>query len=370
MYNLVTWVKPFGDKDTGYKDELIKLIKNDTIFCDNMLEIRQPFENEYLKYLPVTLNTICYGVSGSEAIEHALLIAEYLTGKKKFLYFTGCYHGSSICLLNVSYSTEKKEPFYYEFSEIDPPYCYRCNKGYCNNYSCLDETFRNISDDNDFAGIIVDPSFGNILLDMDRNYFKELKSLCQKNNLLLIFDEIRSGMARMGSLFAFEKYDIVPDILCISKAIACGLPLSLTIYNGRDLSISVKQKLHYKMETTFAGMELSLKMAKYTIQRISQETNLLQEKAEYFKKRLRELLKYDVIGDIRSTGMIFAIEFVNPKNNEYSTLIALKFVNNVRKYDVLINSPAYGSILLLHPFLTITTEEIDEVVEIFERCLK
>ncbi len=369
MYNLVTWVYPFGEEDREFRKIMCDFIQGGVIYNDKFLESRLKFETNYVKFFPLELNTFCYGVSGSEAIEHALMIVEHMTGKHKFLFFTGGYHGSSTTLLNVTYHEKYSRLNHFEFVEVSPPYCYRCSRA-CSGHDCIQDIFINIPEDNEFAGFIIDPSFGNILLDVEDIYYKRISEECKKRNILIIFDEVRTGFGRLGYEFGFMKYNVIPDVLCLSKSIACGLPLALTIYDGNQLSDSFRKSFHFMLETTFAGFELSLNMANYTLDRLHRQPDFCMDAAKYFAARLQELKCFEVVGDVRNNGMLFAIEFIQQLSGMPSKLKALHFANKVRTRNIIINNPAYSSVILLHPYLSITKAEIDEIILVFKECLE
>lgn len=371
MINLSTWIFPFGDNDQESKELLSKLVIKDNAFVTNNT-IKQDFEAYYRRYLPADLDGFMYGVSGTQAIEYAMRIACKITGKKKFVYFRGSYHGNSLSMLPMAFHDDD-ETHNIRFKEVEPPYCYRCKSKCEGDYLCLQRIFYDIDmNGNDIAGIIVDPSFGNIVCNPGKEYFKMLKNGCTQRNIQLIFDEIRVAYGRTGRIFAFEFLDTVPDILCVSKAIACGLPLSLAIYNSKKITYGEIVDHNYYMESTFAGQSICLEMAKYTISKLDKLVSHGQheDRINYFREKLNTLLKYDCIGDIRNFGLIYAIEFVHPTNGEYSELRAQKFISRIRKQGIYTNGTRYKSILLIHPFINISYAEIDEVIDIFHKCLK
>lgn len=368
MINLSTWVNPFGYNDVESKNLLSQLIRNDNaLSIDNAM--KQEFEKQYKKFLPKKLNAFMYGISGTQSIEFAIRIAKKITLKNKFLHYKGCYHGNSISLLPTIFHGDC-DTSDCTFKEISPPYCYRCANKCNEEFNCIKKVFDDIGIENDFAGIIVDPAFGNIVCNPGVEYFDVLKKECEKRNIQLIFDEIRVGMGRTGHNFAFETLNVVPDILCISKALAGGIPLSLTIYDSNKISYNEIVNNNFHIDSTFAGLSIGLEMAKYTIERLNRQLNTHGlESIQYFKDRLETLKEYDCIGDIRSFGMIYAVEFINPKNGDYSVARAQKFIKKCIQKGIKTNGVRYESILLIHPYLNITKNEVDEVLSIFHESL-
>lgn len=357
MIDFATWINTF-DNESAFVELLCDSIAAGRIFTSENDLRRLEFEETYKRYLPMELQTFCYGVSGSEAVEHALVIAEHKKEKTKFLYFDRCYHGSSICLLNVSYPDSKRDSDY-TFDALPHPIEYDGDDG-----MYLKDFFDNLPCNHNYAGVIVDPSFGNVVYDPGKKFFKTLRKCCSDNDLLLIFDEVRTGLGRTGELFAFVKYDIIPDILCISKAIANGLPLSVTIYDGKNIKKQDKEKLHYRLETTFAGHDLALLSAIYTIDKVSELIDSIRGTIERASKRLNELLRYGFIKEIRSQGMIFGIDFVNSSTNEPSPLLALKFANKVNKLGVRVNYPDFATIVI-HPGLCLSERDLEQAIKVF-----
>lgn len=368
MINLSTWFLPFGENDcesVAYLQESIG--KQNAFFSDE----KEAFEESYRSYLPKTLNGFLYGVSGTQAIEHAILVAQKITGKKKILYFHGSYHGNSLTLLDTVLDSRKENPDSI-FIKVQPPYCYRCQNKCNGQFKCLTETiFSDTVPLDEIAGIIVDPAFGNLVLEPGIEYFKILREKCTEHNILLIFDEIRVAFGRCGSDFAFMNLGIVPDILCLSKAIACGMPCSLTIYDSNRISYEEITEKHKHIASTFATQNVALHMAEYTLKRIDTLVNSgAFHLIHYFREQLDSLLEYDCVGSVRNFGMIYAIEFINPKNGSYSVARGKKFVNEIMRRGIHTNGTRYQSVVLIHPYITITKEEIDTVIGIFHEALK
>lgn len=376
--NLSTWQKefePFGIYDDEVAQEISKLINNKNFFCETIKEeYREEYKKLLLESLPPTINEISFAASGSEALEHAIVIAQKITKKKYTIAFTGCYHGSSMKMLAFSYPEYSNNTMdENEFIEVCQPHCYRCilNKKDCNNKVCI-EKIKNIIEfyKNDVAAILVDPSFGNIVSSPPISFFSKLRDLCTNYKIQLIFDETRTAIGRCGSLFAFNKLKITPDIIVMNKSLACGAPLALTLYN--DSTFSSKDKIEMIIrETTFSGNLLTLGISSIVLDNYKKRFNedKLNKNAQLFKNKLSKLKKYTIIGDIRSFGFIFAIEFVD-KNNDYNKSAALLILGKLhREYGISIMPPTYKSVVMLLPYLNISENDMDYVVESFEKVI-
>ena len=169
MFDLTSWVHVLKN-DEGYCNVINDCIKNNQILTIDNKVVRREFEEFFSKFTPQQLNAYCYGVSGSEAIEHALIIAEHITKKSKFLHFGGCYHGSSICLLNITYS-ETKRVSDYVFDILHPPY----ETKDIGEFPDMDDFFEKLPVENEYAGVIIDPSFGNMVFNAGIHFFLKLR---------------------------------------------------------------------------------------------------------------------------------------------------------------------------------------------------
>ena len=373
--NLSIWTHPFGENDTQSIIKLQEIISNHDIYgltryIDDNKQEKEKFELFIKKFIPNEYNGFYYAASGSEAVEHALVIAAQTTKKNKFFIFEGSYHGSSIGLLPISYPNEYTWELPFKYTTIKPPYCYRCNRKCDSTYPCLKQVFETIDNSSDYAGILIDPSFGNIVCGSQKDYFKLLKELCKEKNILLIFDEIRTGIGRTGRMFAFQELEVKADIFCISKAIACGIPLALTIYQKENRTYREIIGTSIGLETSFAGTTLALEMAMYTMERLSGELSNITETIYYMYFRLQDLKEFSVIGDIRNYGMIFVLEFVRKKTGDYNYSAALLFVHMMRKLGIYISEPGYQSIVLLRPYYNIQKQEIDDMINASIQVLK
>jgi 4-aminobutyrate aminotransferase/(S)-3-amino-2-methylpropionate transaminase len=377
MINLSTWQKefdPFGPYDEEVAEEISRLFKDRNYFINqDTRKIRGEYKEFILSKLPNKYNEISYAVSGSEALEHAIIISRKITGKKKILVFNGCYNGSSMQLLPISYP-EFDDTNNDSYLRIDPPYCYRCDyRKQCvgDSLPCIQriEEIVQLCRDS-LSGIFVDPSFGNILLSPPKVFFVALRNLCNNYGIQLIFDETRTAFGRKGCLFSFTTLPIYPDILVLNKSLACGIPLALTIYQKDRLDARDIIEMQIR-ETTFSGNMITLGISRIAIQHFQKCFNqdLYNQKVESILNGLTQLLKYPIIGDIRNFGMMFAIEVIGPRK-EYDRLNSLSILRQLYvKHQIIIHPPNYKSIILLYPMLTITLDDISYIISSFDKVI-
>lgn len=288
--------------------------------------------------LPPTLNCCYFVNSGTEANEGALKLAKRHTGRTGIVSFRKSYHGSTHGSMSVSGNEVKKMAF----RPLLP-----------------DVTFINFNVEDDLvqitektACVIVETIQGDAGVRVpSRSFMKALRRRCDETGAMLILDEIQCGMGRTGTLFAFEQFDIVPDVLTVAKAFGGGLPIGCFVADRRVM----KDLTHDPMLghiTTFGGNPVCCASALAALEVIENERLLEQvdEKGKYFES----LLNHPAIKEIRRIGLLFAIDFETAE-------IVSNIVEEGKKLGVI----CYW--FLSHPYsfriappLTITRDEIKE----------
>lgn len=260
--------------------------------------------------------------SGAETVEAAFKLARYFTGRPRMLAFTGGFHGRTFGALSLTGSkTVQKRgfaPLVPEVTHVPYAYCYRCpiNLKYPScNLACVDSieetVLHKLVPPEEVAAIIVEPIQGEGgYVVPPAGYFERLAAIAKKHGMLLIVDEIQSGMGRTGKMFAIEHWDVVPDIVCIAKGIASGLPLGAMVARA-DLH-TWKPGAH---ANTFGGNPVACAAALATI-RLLEEELLANAKRTggVLRARLDSLRDaFDVVGDVRGLGLMLAAEIVESK---------------------------------------------------------
>lgn len=298
--------------------------------------------------LPPSLDC-CYLVnSGTEANEGALKLAKRLTGRTELVSFKRSYHGSTHGSMSVSGNEIKKAAFRpllpdVRFIEF-------------NNINDLQQITPNT------AGVIVETIQGDAGVRIpSKEFMKKLRSRCSETGAMLILDEIQCGMGRTGTLFAFEQFDIVPDILTIGKAFGGGLPIGAFIASyDRMQQLSHDPMLGHI--TTFGGNPVCCASALGTLEVLT-DGDLLKD-VERKGKLFESLLTNDKIKEIRRIGLMFAIDFDSEERVQRIVEAALK-------------DGVIGFWFLSHPYsfriappLTITDNEIRESVEVILKAIE
>lgn len=243
--------------------------------------------------LPESLDNVYLVNSGSEAVEGALKLAKRFTGKPKLVSCVNAYHGSSSGALSVG----GNEIFKRAYRPLLP--------GVSNiNYGSL-EDLKKI--DSDTAGVIVETIQGEAGIRVGtQEYFQALRKKCDETGTLLILDEIQAGFGRTGKFWAFEHFDIVPDIVVCAKGMGGGMPIGAFIANKDVMGVFKNNPLLGHI-TTFGGHPVSSAASLATIQVLQEENliNQVEEKADLIKS----LLVHPKIKGIRNKGLMMAVEF-------------------------------------------------------------
>lgn len=317
--------------------------------------------------------------SGTEAVEAAIKLARYATRRPRILAFIGSFHGRTMGSLSLTSSKAVQRrhfsPLLPEVTHVPYAYCYRCvyNLTYpkC-KMACVDFIdkwiFKKVAPPEDVAAIVVEPIQGEGGYIMPPpQFFPTLKNLCDKYGILLIVDEIQSGMGRTGKMWAIEHWGVVPDIICIAKGIASGLPIG---------AMTARVDLHVwkagAHANTFGGNPIACVSALKTIEML--EKGLIEnarKMGEYLYKKLNTLLrKYGCIGDHRGVGLMQGLEIVkNKKSKEQAPELRNKIENYCFEKGLLVLGCGDSAIRFI-PSLIVEREHIDIAIEIFEKAIK
>ncbi|MCG2737676.1 MAG: aspartate aminotransferase family protein [Candidatus Methanoperedenaceae archaeon] len=314
--------------------------------------------------------------SGAEAVEAAMKLAFWYTKRSSMIAFYRAFHGRTLGALSLSGSKRRHKEHFPSLRVVHShyAYCYRCplNLEYpgC-GVACVEEIERTIFkrelSPEDTAAIAVEPIQGEggfIVPPVE--FHKELRRICDDNDVLLIADEIQSGGFRTGKFMAMENFGVRADIVCMSKSIGGGIPLGATL--STDKIMSWEPGAH---ANTFGGNLLAAAggLATLEFMESSKLGDKAVEKGNYIMKRLNELkYEYPLIGDVRGIGLMIGAELVE-ENKEPAVQ---KREQIVRKSldGGLILLPAGDSVIRFVPPLIISRTEIDRGLEIFEDALK
>jgi len=321
---------------------------------------------------------VSFGNSGAEAIEGAMKVARYATGRHRIIAFLGAFHGRTLGALSL---TARKAVQRAGFGPLVPgvvhapyPYCYRCPLGKepencaveCVGY--VENLLKTISPAEETAAIVLEPVQGEGgYIVPPKKFFDELTRVARQNGILLIFDEVQSGMGRTGKMWAAEHFDAVPDVMAVAKGIASGLPLGATVARA-DL-MTWPPGAH---ASTFGGNPVACAAALTTIALLEEE--LVENAARmgaYLRERMRDWpARFPIVGEVRGLGLMIGIELVrDQKTKERAPELRDLVVQRAFERGLLILG-AGDNTLRLSPPLVITREQCDFAIETLEECLR
>ena len=323
---------------------------------------------------------VYYGNSGTEAVEAAIKLAKWHTRKPRFIGFISAFHGRTTGSLSFTASKPVQRRYFFPLmpgvTHVPYPYCYRCPFKQtfpdC-NYWCVDfideYVLQKYVPPEEVAAILFEPIQGEGgYVVPPEGYFQRLKKLADKYGILLIDDEVQAGMGRTGRWFAIEHWEVEPDIICMAKALASGLPLGATIARAKIMDWEGGSHA-----STFGGNPLSCVAAMAVIDTIK-EQNLLENAARqgnYIMKRLRELAEQsEIIGDVRGKGLMIGVEIVEDKDSKKpAPNLAKEIMMRSWKRGVAIITCGVSTLRIAPP-LIITRELVDAALEIVEDTIK
>jgi len=320
-----------------------------------------------------------YGNSGAESIEAAMKVARWHTGRQGYLAYIGSFHGRTLGAVSLTaskpYQRARFAPLIPGVEHIFYPYCYRCPfKLECPScgYACVDYIdeylFHRYVPPEEVAMLIAEPiqGEGGYVVPPD-GYFPKLKKLLDKYGILFASDEVQSGIGRTGKWFGIEHFGVVPDIVCMAKGIAAGMPLGV-MASRADIQ-DWKPGSH---ASTFGGNPVSCAAALAVLDIIKTE-NLLenaQRQGKLIKDRLNEMKdRHPMIGDVRGKGLMVGVELVKDKTTkeyaqkETGDVMMECFRNGLAIVNCGIN------VIRWMPPLTITSDLVEPALEIFEKSL-
>ena len=297
--------------------------------------------------LPKNLNCTYFTNSGAEAIEGAMKLAKRATGRSEIISCKNSYHGSTQGALSIMGNEEKKAKY--------RPLLPDCNQIIFND----ENTLENIT--NKTAVVVIEPIQGATgFITPTNNFLQKVRKKCNETGTLLIFDEIQTCFGRLGNLFGFESYNVVPDILCIAKGMGGGMPIGAFIASWELMNLLTFQpKLGHI--TTFGGHPVNCAASLATLE-VLLSANIMS-KMEAKEQLFRQQLQHSKIKEIRGKGLMLAIEF---DNEELTKEVVEKSLDNgLILFYFLFTKTA----VRITPPLTISEKEIIKGCEIIKGIL-
>lgn len=320
--------------------------------------------------------------SGAEAVETALKLAMYHTHRQKFVSFYGSFHGRTLGALSLTSSKRaQREGFMRQALDVvHIPYP-NVFRHFANDMPTDEETitrdvinwlenrvFQTTTPPDEVAGIVLEPVQGEGgYIPAPVGFVRELRRICDQHGIMLIADEVQSGMGRTGKMFAIEHSDVRPDILCTAKGLGSGMPIGVCV--ARDNIMDWHKGAH---ASTFGGNPVAIAAALKTIELL--QNGLIEnaaETGEYLRRGLERLKgKYECIGDVRGLGMMLGVEFITDRRSlKPDPELRDRIEMECYKRGLIILGCGNNSIRWSPP-LILAKEHVDIALEIFDEAIK
>jgi acetylornithine/LysW-gamma-L-lysine aminotransferase len=309
-------------------------------------DMRTEFLQKLVSITPKGLDKAFLSNSGAEAVECAIKLARKFSGKPEIIAMMGAFHGKTMGALSATWDKRYREPFeplVPEFKHVAPDNIEKVRE------AITDKT----------AAVLVEPirGEGGVRIPPD-GFLRGLREVCDEKNILLIFDEVQTGFGRTGKLFACEHWSVIPDVMCLAKPVAGGLPIGVTIAEENVMS-SLKVGDH---STTFSGSPLVCAAACAAVDVLLEEK--LPERAAslggYFKAKLEDMqAKYKIIREVRGLGLMLGVEL----RFDVLNMLLKAMDRGVLMLD------AGKNVLRFLPPLVIEKEQIDKVLSVLDFVL-
>ncbi|NIM97061.1 MAG: acetyl ornithine aminotransferase family protein [candidate division Zixibacteria bacterium] len=317
--------------------------------------------------------------SGTEAIETSFKLARYNRKRPRTIAFINGFHGRTMGALSLTCSKMNQRKYFAplvpEVTHVPYGYCYRCafNLTYpkC-DIACVkfieEEILDKVAPADEVAAIVVEPIQGEGgYIVPPPGYLPRLKALAEKYGILLITDEIQSGMGKTGRMFAMEHWNVTADIVVIAKALASGMPLGACVASRKLMSWEPGSH-----STTFGGNPIACAAGLVTIELL--ENGLMRNATKmgnYIMKHLKQMMKrYAIMGDVRGKGLMIGIEFVqNRKTKEPAPEMTEQIAQECFRNGLMLLTCGKNVIRFIPP-LIISQHTADQALDVFEKAVK
>jgi 4-aminobutyrate aminotransferase len=321
---------------------------------------------------------VYFGNSGTEAIEAAIKLAKYHTRRDKIIAFHGCFHGRTLGSLSLTASKAVQRKGFGALLagifHIPYPNSYRCPYGNPSPCACVEaatvlerDTFKRLVDPEEVAAIFIEPIQGEGgYVPAPKEFLLELQRICRKHGILLVCDEVQSGMGRTGRWWAVDHAGIEPDILCVAKGIASGMPLSATI--ARASLMDWKPGAH---ASTFGGNPVCVAAALATMDLLeSQYIENARRVGEFLMRRMADWpARHKIVGDVRGKGLMIGVEIVrDQKTKERAADLREAIVDLAFEKGLLLLGAGENTIRVAPPLL-VDEEQADFAAQTLESCI-
>jgi len=325
---------------------------------------------------------IYYGNSGAEAVEAALKLSRYHTKRQNVIAFFGAFHGRTMGALSLTASKPQQKrrfaPLVPGVTHVRYPDVYRgCSGGAqdaeafalgCARY-IEEKLFKTILPPEEVAAIFIEPVQGEGgYVIAPTPFMQELRRICDKHGILLVADEVQSGIGRTGKWWAIEHTGVQPDIICSAKGIASGMPLGVMMSRA-----DIMDWVPGSHASTFGGNPVCIAAALATLDVIEKE-NLLRNSAEVGAHMLRRMAdwpkKHRIVGDVRGRGLMIGVEIVkDQKTKEYGAELRDKIVELAFERGILFLGCGPSTVRIAPP-LVVTKDEADAAIDALEESIE
>jgi 4-aminobutyrate aminotransferase len=324
---------------------------------------------------------VYYGNSGTEAVECALKLARYHTKRQQVIAFFGAFHGRTMGALSLTASKPQQKrrfaPLVPGVTHVRYPDVYRGCEGGPQDAEAFalgcarfieDKLFKTTVAPEEVAAIFVEPIQGEGGYVVAPTVFmQELRRICDKHGILLVVDEVQSGMGRSGKWWAVEHTGVHPDIVCSAKGIASGMPLGVVISKAE-----VMDWIPGSHASTFGGNPICIAAAMATLDVIEKEGLLRnsQEVGDYMRKKMADWpKKHRIVGDVRGRGLMIGVEIVkDQKTREYAAEMRDRIVELAFERGILFLGCGPSTVRISPP-LVVTQDEADVAIEALEEAI-
>jgi acetylornithine/LysW-gamma-L-lysine aminotransferase len=342
----------YGVALVGHRNErVVNAIKSQiekviTVHSSFYNKTREEFLQTLIGIAPAGLSQVHLNNSGAESVEAGIKFARKFTGRKGMVAMKGSYHGKSMGALSLTFSPKYRESFQPLVEKVTfSPY---------GDIDALQTTV-----DKDTAFVILEPIQGESGIHVPPDGFlQDVRKICDENGSLLVFDEIQSGLGRTGRMWASEHWETTPDIMCLAKGIAGGVPMGATLVRPDILSV-IKKGEH---SSTFGGNPLACAAGTATLQALTQDGLVENAKnmGEKFLRGLNDLKsKHKIIREVRGKGLMIGVEL----KFEVKDIL----MEGIKKGLLLLYSGR--NILRLLPPLVISDEDVTKSLQILDELL-
>jgi len=325
---------------------------------------------------------IYYGNSGAEAIECALKLARYHTRRQHIIAFFGAFHGRTMGAMSLTASKPQQRrrfaPLMPGVTHVPYPDLYRGRKDAAQDpdafaLSCArfieEKLFKTTLPPEEVAAIFVEPVQGEGGYVVAPTVFmQELRRICDTHGIMLVVDEVQSGVGRTGKWWAVQHTGVEPDMICIAKGIASGMPLGITMTRAE-----IMDWIPGSHASTFGGNPICIAAAMASLDVIEKE-RLLENSAEvgaHMMKRMSTWIsKHKLVGDVRGRGLMIGVDIVKDKTTkEYGAAERDQIVERAFEQGVLFLGCGPSTIRLCPP-LVVTKEQADVAMDVLEDCIQ